>query len=80
MADPLKMLKALETALEKAKIDKANLEGQKSSIMQDLEEVFGISTVEEGEDLIKDYDESIEELEAQMGAMIEKANKLLELS
>lgn len=80
MADPLKMLKALETALEKAKIDKANLEGQKSSIMKDLEEVFGISTVEEGEDLIKDYDESIEELEAQMGAMIEKANKLLELS
>lgn len=80
MADPLKMLKALETALEKAKIDKANLEGQKSSIMKDLEEVFGISTVEEGEDLIKDYDESIEELETQMGAMLEKANKLLELS
>ena len=80
MADPLKMLKALETALEKAKIDKANLEGQKSSIMKDLEEVFGISTVEEGEDLIKDYDESIEELETQMGAMIEKANKLMELS
>lgn len=80
MADPLKMLKALETALDKAKIDKANLEGQKSSIMKDLEEVFGISTVEEGEDLIKDYDESIEELETQMGAMLEKANKLLELS
>ena len=80
MADPLKMLKALETALEKAKIDKANLEGQKSSIMKDLEEVFGISTVEEGEDLIKDYDEGIEELETQMGAMLEKANKLLELS
>lgn len=80
MADPLKMLKALETALEKAKIDKANLEGQKSSIMKDLEEVFGISTIEEGEDLIKDYDEGIEELETQMGAMLEKANKLLELS
>ena len=80
MADPIKMLRALENALEKAKLEKANLEGQKASIMKELEEVFEISSVEEGENLLQDYDEAIIDFEAQMSEMIEKASKLLEMT
>lgn len=78
MADPIKMLRSLESALEKAKLDKANLEGQKASILKELTEVFEISTVEEGEDLLQDYKTEIETLESQMTSILEKAQALLE--
>lgn len=78
MADPIKMLRSLESALEKAKLDKANLEGQKASILKELTEVFEISTVEEGEDLLQDYKAEIETLESQMTSILEKAQALLE--
>jgi uncharacterized protein YicC (UPF0701 family) len=78
MADPIKMLRSLESALEKAKLDKANLEGQKASILKELMEVFEISTVEEGEDLLQDYKTEIETLESQMTSILEKAQALLE--
>lgn len=77
MADPIKMLKSLEEALEKAKLDKANLEGQKESILKELIEVYEISDTEAGEELLAEYDATIENLETQVTAMTEKATKLL---
>lgn len=77
MADPIKMLKSLESALEKAKLDQANLEGQKESILKELIEVFEVSSVKEGEELLEDYKVEIETLEKQMNEMLEKASILL---
>ena len=59
MIDPIKKLKSLEEALEKAKLEKANLEGKKESIMKELEEVFEVETIEEAEELLSDYDEEV---------------------
>lgn len=77
MTDPIKMLKSLESALEKAKLDQANLEGQKESILKELIEVFEVSSVKEGEELLEDYKVEIETLEKQMNEMLEKASILL---
>ena len=77
MADPIKMLKSLEEALEKAKLDKANLEGQKESILKELMEVYDISDTEAGTALLNDYDTEIASLETKVTEMVEKASKLL---
>lgn len=77
MADPIKMLKSLEEALEKAKLDKANLEGQKESILKELMEVYDISDTEAGTELLNDYDTEIASLETKVTEMVEKASKLL---
>jgi len=76
--DPIKKLKSLEEALEKAKLEKANLEGKKESIMKELEEVFEVETIEEAEELLSDYDEEVKRLTSEMEELIEKASALLE--
>ncbi|MDY0188670.1 MAG: hypothetical protein RBR16_13290 [Syntrophus sp. (in: bacteria)] len=78
MIDPIKKLKSLEEALEKAKLEKANLEGKKESIMKELEEVFEVETIEEAEELLSDYDEEVKRLTSEMEELIEKASALLE--
>lgn len=78
MIDPIKKLKSLEEALEKAKLEKANLEGKKESIMKELEEVFEVKTIEEAEELLSDYDEEVKRLTSEMEELIEKASALLE--
>ena len=78
MIDPIKKLKSLEEALEKAKLEKANLEGKKESIMKELEEVFEVETIEEAEELLSDYDTEIKRLTSEMEELIEKASALLE--
>lgn len=77
MPDLVKELRNLESRLEKAKLEKAKLEGQKASILKELNEIFEISTVEEGEELLVEYKESIEELEKEITENITKANNLL---
>ena len=77
MTDPVKKLKELEASLEKAKLEKANLEGKKESIMKELEEVFEVTTIEEAEELIEDYQAAIDSLEKEMADLIEKASALL---
>lgn len=77
MADPIKMLKSLEEALEKAKLDKANLEGQKESILKELMEVYEVSDIESGTELLNDYDTEIASLETKVTEMAERASKLL---
>lgn len=78
MTDPVKELRALESALEKAKLKKANLEGKKESTLKELEEVFEVTSIEEGEELLKDYDEEIDSLKTSMQELIDKAKALLE--
>lgn len=78
MTDPVKELRALEAALEKAKLKKANLEGKKESTLKELEEVFEVTSIEEGEELLKDYDEEIDSLKTSMQELIDKAKALLE--
>ena len=78
MIDPIKKLKSLEESLEKAKLEKANLEGKKESIMKELEEVFEVETIEEAEELLSDYDEEVKRLTSEMEELIEKASALLE--
>jgi hypothetical protein len=77
MIDPVKKLKELEASLEKAKLEKANLEGKKESIMKELEEVFEVTTIEEAEELLVDYQSEIDSLEKEMADLIEKASALL---
>jgi hypothetical protein len=78
MADLIKELRSLETRLEKAKLEKAKLEGQKVSIMKEMQDMFEISTIEEGENLLREYEEAIKELEETMAEQITKANNLLD--
>lgn len=78
MTDPVKELRALEAALEKAKLKKANLEGKKESTLKELEEVFEVTSIEEGKELLKDYDEEIDSLKTSMQELIDKAKALLE--
>ena len=78
MADLVEQLRSLESRLEKAKLDKAKLEGQKTSIMKELDEVFEIKTLEDGENLLDDYDNAIAELEEEITNDIKAANALLD--
>ena len=78
MIDPVKRLKELENALEKAKLEKANLEGKKETIMKELEEVFEVTTIEEAEELLQDYEDEIKTLQGSISDLIDKASALLE--
>jgi ABC-type Fe3+-hydroxamate transport system substrate-binding protein len=77
MTDPVKKLKELEESLKKASLEKANLEGKKEAIMKELEEVFEVSSIEEAEELLTDYQSEIDSLEKQMKELIDKASILL---
>jgi hypothetical protein len=78
MIDPVKKLKELENSLEKAKLEKANLEGKKETILKELEEVFEVTTIEEAEELLQDYEDEIKTLQGSISDLIDKASALLE--
>lgn len=78
MIDPVKRLRELEASLEKAKLEKANLEGKKETIMKELEEVFEITSIEDAEELLHDYLEEMDNLTKKINTHIGTITKLLE--
>lgn len=77
MTDPIKQLRALEAALEKAKLENASLTGKKESIMQELEETFEVKTITEAENLLEEYEEEVTRLSTEISTMIAEVNKIL---
>lgn len=77
MTDPIKQLRTLEAALEKAKLENANLAGKKESIMQELLETFEVKTIAEAENLLEDYEEEVTRLSAEITTMVAEVNKIL---
>lgn len=78
MIDPVKRLRELEASLEKAKLEKANLEGKKETIMKELEEVFEVTSIEDAEELLNDYLEEMDNLIKKINTHIGTITKLLE--
>lgn len=64
-------LTKIKSEIEKAKLDKARLEGELDSAMQTLES-FGVSSVDAANDLVDRLEKEEEELRASLEKQIDK--------
>lgn len=72
MSDKIERVLELKAEVEKAKIDKAKLEGSLKQMMQRLKDDFEVKTVEEAKKLLKSLKKEAVELEEQIEEAITK--------
>ncbi|MFA5355261.1 MAG: hypothetical protein WC302_00785 [Candidatus Paceibacterota bacterium] len=73
-----KVLKALKDKLEAIKTEYAQKEGAMASTLELIKKEFGIQTIEEAEDKLKELESQIEEKKKQRTKYLEQAQKKLE--
>ena len=71
-------IKTIRVKLDKKKQQKAELEGQKKQIVKQLNEKFGVDSVEEAQDLCDDYEKKITTGDKKLKELLDKLDVFAE--
>ncbi len=72
-----KRLLALKQEIEEQKIKRSELQGEQKTLVKQMEQAFGISTVDQAQELLADMELEIKELEEKVKKGIQEIERIM---